>query len=83
MTVDLLGYVAGMLVVLSMLPQVLKSWRTRQTRDLSLWRYVIYVLGLCLWVSYALLIRNGPVALMNSVGLLLATSVLYLKLKHG
>lgn len=81
--IDVLGYFAGSLVVLSMLPQVIKSWRTRLTRDLSLWRYLIYVIGLALWVTYAVLIQNGPVAFMNSLGLVLASSLLYLKLRHG
>jgi MtN3 and saliva related transmembrane protein len=81
--IDLLGYAAGILVVISLLPQVIKSWRTKSTKDISLSRYVIYVTGLVLWVIYALIIQNGPVALMNSVGLVLAVIILSLKLKHG
>ncbi|VVC02303.1 PQ loop repeat protein [uncultured archaeon] len=81
--IDLLGYVAGILVVISLLPQVLKSWKTKSTKDISLSRYVIYIAGLVLWIIYALTISNGPVALMNSVGLLLALCVLFLKLKYG
>lgn len=83
MYVDLLGYAAGILVVISLLPQTIKSWRTRSTKDLSLWRYIVYCTGLILWVTYAVIIKNGPVALMNSVGLALALSILYLKVKHG
>ncbi len=82
-TIDLLGYIAGILVVISLLPQAIKSWKTKSTKDISLWRYIIYTVGLILWVTYAILIKNGPVAAMNSIGLLLAISILYLKLKHG
>ncbi|MBU0570218.1 MAG: SemiSWEET transporter [Candidatus Omnitrophica bacterium] len=81
--IDILGYCAGMLVVFSLLPQTIKSWRTRSTRDISLWRYIIYCIGLVLWITYAVLIQNGPVAVMNTAGLILALSILYLKLKHG
>ena len=83
MIIDVLGYVAGTLVVVSLLPQTIKSWRTRSTRDLSLWRYIIYVVGLILWVTYAAIISNGPVAVMNSIGLALALSILYLKIRYG
>lgn len=83
MSIDLLGYFAGSLVVLSLLPQIIKSWRTKSTRDISLARYVTYIAGLILWVTYAILIKNGPVAFMNSLGLILASSILYLKLKYG
>ncbi|MEW5996064.1 MAG: SemiSWEET transporter [Candidatus Micrarchaeota archaeon] len=81
--IDILGYVAGLLVVISLVPQVIKSWKTKSTKDISLWRYIIYVTGLILWIAYAVIIQNGPVALMNGVGLVLALSVLYLKLKYG
>jgi MtN3 and saliva related transmembrane protein len=81
--IDILGYVAGILVVISLLPQTIKSWRTKSTKDLSLWRYLIYIAGLVLWITYAAIINNGPVAVMNFVGLLLALSILFLKLRHG
>ena len=81
--VDLLGYLAGILVVISLLPQAIKSWKTKSTKDISLMRYVIYVTGLVLWIIYAILIQNGPVAVMNSVGLALAVTILYLKLRYG
>lgn len=82
-SIDIFGYIAGLLVVLSMLPQVIKSWHTKMTRDISFWRYLIYVSGLVLWVTYAILIENGPVAVMNSVGLVLASSILFLKIRYG
>lgn len=81
--IDILGYIAGILVVISLLPQAIQSWKTRLTRDISLSRYVIYVIGLILWIIYAIIIGNGPVAVMNSLGLILAVSILYLKIKHG
>ena len=83
MFIEMLGYVAGLLVVLSLLPQTIKSWKTKSTRDLSLWRYIIYCVGLVLWIVYAWKIGSGPVAVTNSIGLLLGGSILYLKVKHG
>ncbi|VVC01703.1 PQ loop repeat protein [uncultured archaeon] len=81
--ISILGYAAGLLVVISLLPQVIQSWKTKSTKDISLWRYIIYVAGLVLWIVYAIIIQNGPVAVMNGVGLALALSILYLKLKYG
>ena len=83
MNVNFLGYIAGILVVVSLLPQVIKSWKTKSTKDISLERYVIYIIGLILWIAYAVIIKNGPVAMMKSIGLVLATTILYLKLKYG
>lgn len=80
--IDILGYTAGILVVISLMPQAIKSWKTKLTRDLSLWRYIIYCVGLILWILYAIVIKNGPVAAMNLVGLVLAVSILYLKIRY-
>ena len=80
--ISLLGYIAGGLVVISLLPQTIKSWKTKSTKDISLLRYVIYVIGLVCWITYAILIHNGPVAITNGIGLILAISILILKLKY-
>ncbi|MBU1111273.1 MAG: SemiSWEET family transporter [archaeon] len=68
--VIVLGYVAGILVVISLLPQVIKSWKTKLTRDISLSRYIIYVVVLILWITYAFIIKNGSVGIMNGIGLM-------------
>ncbi|MEK7637486.1 MAG: SemiSWEET transporter [Patescibacteria group bacterium] len=81
--IDILGYIAGMLVVISLVPQVVKSWKTKSTKDISLLRYIIYIVGLILWIIYAIIISNGPVAVMNGIGLLLALIILVLKLRYG
>ncbi len=81
--IAILGYIAGILVVGSLLPQFIKSWRTRSTKDISLWRYIIYSVGLILWIIYAILIQSGPVAVTNSIGLILASGILYLKIRYG
>jgi len=80
--IDILGYIAGVLVVISLLPQAIKATRTKLTRDISLTRYIIYSIGLILWIIYAFMIKNAPVAFMNSVGLILAMYILVLKLKY-
>lgn len=81
--VDVFGYIAGILVMISLLPQIIKSWKTKSTRDISFWRYGIYVAGCAVWVTYGVLIKSKPVALLMGVELLLAASILYLKVKHG
>lgn len=81
--INILGYTAGILVVISMLPQVIKSFRTKSTKDISLSRSIIYAIGVVLWTLYGILIHNGPLTAMNSVGATLGIMMLILKLKHG
>ena len=61
-----LGYFAGVLTVASFLPQVVRAWRTRQTRDLSLSMFGLLITASSLWVVYGLLKRDWPLVATNS-----------------
>jgi MtN3 and saliva related transmembrane protein len=70
--VNELGYIAGMVTVASFLPQVVRAWRTRQTRDLSLASLALLITAGSMWILYGALSRDWPVVATNSgmVGLL-------------
>ena len=61
-----LGYVAGAITVASFLPQVVRAWRSRQTRDLSLASLALLITAGSLWVVYGALSRDWPVVITNS-----------------
>ena len=60
-----LGYAAGTITVASFLPQVVRAWRTRQTRDLSLTSLALLIAAGSLWILYGALSRDGPVVATN------------------
>jgi MtN3 and saliva related transmembrane protein len=60
-----LGYVAGVITVASFLPQVVRAWRTRQTRDLSLGSLALLITAGGLWILYGALSNDLPVVLTN------------------
>jgi len=70
--VNELGYVAGVVTVASFLPQVVRAWRTRQTRDLSLASLALLITAGSMWILYGALSRDWPVVATNTgmVGLL-------------
>jgi MtN3 and saliva related transmembrane protein len=80
--ITLLGISAGILTTISFLPQVIKAWKTKQTKDISMGMYAIFVSGVALWLLYGIAINDLPVILANSVTLLLAGSVLIMKIKY-
>jgi len=80
---DWIGYAGGFIVAVSLIPQVIKSWRTKSTHDISITWTLIYIFGLILWVVYGVDIKNGPLVITVSVECLLAISLLILKIKHG
>jgi len=79
----LVGFVAGVCTTGSLLPQVYKTLKTRNTRDISLLTYILLTVGIFLWFIYGLLLGEVPIVLANGISFILALSVLVLKLKHG
>ena len=81
--IDFIGFVAGALTTLALLPQVLKSWRTKSTSDVSRRWILMLVTGAFLWIIYGFFISSVPVIVANIATLSLASMVLALKLKFG
>ena len=81
--VTILGFTAGMLTTLSFLPQVIKTLKLKETKDISLWMYVILCTGVFSWLIYGLLIRDLPIIAANSISFILASIILFYKIKYG
>jgi MtN3 and saliva related transmembrane protein len=81
MNIDLIGAAAGTLSTIAFVPQVWRIWRTRSARDLSLPMYLIFTTGVALWFVYGLMLGALPIIVCNGLTLLLAGTVLAMKLK--
>jgi MtN3 and saliva related transmembrane protein len=81
--VALLGLGAGFCTTVAFVPQVIKTWRTRHTEDISLGMFLIYLLGNLLWLLYGLVLGDLPLIAANAATFVLAGSVLYFKLRYG
>jgi MtN3 and saliva related transmembrane protein len=79
---DLIGYCAAFLTTFSFVPQAHYSWKTRDLSGISLPMYSLFSLGVAAWLVYGLMISSWPVIIANSITLLLACSVLWLKIQH-
>ncbi|MFN2602478.1 MAG: SemiSWEET family sugar transporter [Gemmatimonadaceae bacterium] len=64
--IQYLGYFAGTLTVASFLPQVIRTWKTRATRDLSLGMFTLLTTASTLWIVYGGITRDWPVVLTNA-----------------
>ena len=81
--ITILGLVAGVMTTVSFLPQVIKSWKTGRTQDISLPMYIFLALGLSLWLVYGVSLGDLPIMFANGITLPLVLFMLFLKLKHG
>lgn len=80
---ELIGSFAATLTTTAFIPQVWQVWRSRHTKDISLAMYALFTCGVALWLVYGILMSAWPIIIANSITLLLAGSVLVLKLKFG
>lgn len=80
--VALIGFVAGTLTTLAFLPQVIKTWRTKSSNDLSIGTLGMICTGVSLWLVYGLLIGDLPIIAANAVTLVLVASVFVLTLVY-
>lgn len=79
--VQYIGFTAGILTVISFLPQVAQAWRTKQVRDLSLGTLVLLLTGGMMWLMYGVLSKDAPVIATNAGMVVLITAILVAKLK--
>jgi MtN3 and saliva related transmembrane protein len=79
--VQLLGLSAGMLTTIAFLPQVIKTWKSRSAKDLSLGMFSLFCLGVALWLAYGVLVSDIPVIAANMLTLMLASTLLFFKLR--
>ena len=74
-----IGLIAGSLTTIAFIPQVLKIWKSKHAKDISLATFSIFSCGVALWLLYGLRIASWPIILANGVTLLLAMLILMLK----
>ena len=79
---NIIGIVAGILTTSAFLPQVIKTVRTKSTKDISLGMFGVTSTGLALWLTYGILSGAVPVILANAVSLPLCLTILVYKLKY-
>jgi MtN3 and saliva related transmembrane protein len=81
MNPEWLGYIAAVLTSSSFIPQAVMTIRSRNTQGISLAMYVIFTVGVALWLAYGIYLDSWPMILANTVTLGLAATVLGLKLR--
>ncbi len=78
----IIGLVAAALTVIAFLPQLMKVWKTRSTRDISLGMFSIFCVAVFLWFAYGILTSDSPVTIANLLVFVQALVILAFKVKY-
>ncbi len=81
-TITVIGLIAAAFTTVALLPQLMKVWKTKSTKDISTGMFTLYCGGLFLWFVYGLYINDLPIILANSLAFVQALAILMFKAKY-
>lgn len=76
---EIIGLIAAVCTTFAFIPQVMKVWKTKQTKDLSLRMYSIMFIGIILWLVYGIRIDSLSIIMANvATATLVGTILVYI-----
>ncbi|WP_341221167.1 SemiSWEET transporter [Polaribacter atrinae] len=79
---EVIGLIAAVLTTASFLPQVFKTYKTKDTSGLSLTMYIVFFIGVVLWSIYGVYLHSLSIILANSITAILALYLIFMKIKY-
>ena len=76
--IDAIGYIAGFLAMITFLPQLIKTARSKKAGDISMLMLLLTLAANVLYVIYGAMLRLYPIVIM--VGIMTCTVVLQIVL---
>ena len=81
-SITIVGLIAAAFTTIALLPQLMKVWKTKSTRDISTGMFTLYSSGLLLWFVYGVYINDLPIILANSLAFIQTLVILMFKAKY-
>ena len=78
-----IGILAGICTTVAVIPQIVKAWRTKQVKDVSIGMFSVLILGIALWVVYGILQSDWPILVTNAVSLGLNGIMMFLMIRYN
>ena len=78
----ILGYTASAITVFTFLPQVIKTWKEKSARNVSMMMFIIAITNEILWVAYGVARNDMVIILTNVIMIIMASTMIYLKLRY-
>ncbi len=78
--INLVGAAGGIVSSITFLPQVIKIWKTKSAKDLSMGTLLFLILNVFLWLLYGILTNLYPIIITNGIVLSMVFIMVYFKL---
>ncbi|HBO17104.1 MAG: hypothetical protein UR69_C0002G0242 [Candidatus Moranbacteria bacterium GW2011_GWE2_35_2-] len=83
MDIEIVGFAGSAIIASALVPQVIKSWTTKSTEDISLLWNSLLLIGLILFIIYGIGLHSRPIMIFTTIEASLTLSLLILKLTHS
>ena len=80
--IEIIGFVAAFLTTAAFLPQVYKTWKTKDVTGLSLPMLAMFFVGILAWLVYGLLKDSPSLIFANTITLVSSFILVYFKIKY-
>ena len=80
--IEVIGFIAAFLTTAAFLPQVYKTWKTKDVSALSLPMLLMFITGITLWLIYAFYIDSPSMIIANSITIVSSSFLIYFKIAY-
>jgi len=80
--IDILGYAACAVTTLTFIPQVLKTWKEKSAKNVSLMMFIIAFINEIMWIAYGALRPDMVIVVTNVIMITLCSIMISLKLRY-
>jgi MtN3 and saliva related transmembrane protein len=80
--ITIIGLIAALFTTVSLLPQLIKVYKTKSTKDISTGMFTLFGSGVLLWFVYGVFVGDLPIIVANSLAFIQAAVILFFKAKY-
>jgi MtN3 and saliva related transmembrane protein len=80
--ITIIGLIAALFTTVSLLPQLIKVYKTKSTKDISTGMFTLFGTGVLLWFVYGVFVNDLPIIVANSLAFIQAALILFFKAKY-
>lgn len=74
------SWIGVCLTGVTLIPQSYKVWKTKDTKAISLYMMILFILASIVWIVFAILTKQIPIIVVNSLVLVSAIFIIYFKI---
>lgn len=79
---EAIGTTAAVCTTVSFVPQLVRVWRRKSARDISLAMFLLFSFGVLCWLVYGFSLGSRPIIAANLATLVLSVAILVLKFRY-